>query len=99
VSPEPLAPATSEAPDARLSCDGRTFPASGTRAPLGAEKAVGPEYDALRATLTMFADEFPGSSTWSWRLAGRDDTGAIFLARIDAPESPGWISAEAKGRR
>ena len=91
VSPEALPQATSGSAQASLTCGGRTFPASRLEAPTGAQKASGPEFDALRATLAKLVSEFPGSSTWSWRLAGRDNTGAIFLAQTDAL---GWVSVE-----
>lgn len=94
VPPEPLPAATSGAADAKVTCGGRPFPASGLDAPTGAEKASGPEFDALRATLTKFGSEFPGSSDWTWRVAGRDETGAIFLARTDALGPPGWVMIE-----
>lgn len=94
VSPEPLPSATSGAPDATLTCGGRTFPASGLEAPTGVERGSGPESGALRATLAKFALEFPGSSAWTWRLAGRDETGAVFLARTDAFGPPGWVYVE-----
>ncbi len=94
ASPEQLPNPTSGSADASLTCDGRTFPAAGLNAPTGTEKASGPEFDALRATITKFAGAFPGSSDWTWRLAGRDDTGAIFLAQADALGSAGWVSIE-----
>lgn len=94
VPPEALPAATSGAPDAKLTCGGRTFPSSGLETPTGAEKASGPAFDALRATLARFGSEFPGSSDWTWRLAGRDETGAIFLARTDALGPPGWVAIE-----
>jgi hypothetical protein len=97
VFPEPLPAAKSGGADARLTCGGRTFPTSGLDAPTGAEKLSGPEFAALRATIAKFADAFPGSSAWTWRLAGRDDAGAIFLARTDALGSPGWVSIEVTG--
>jgi hypothetical protein len=77
-----------------VTCGGRTFPASGLEAPTGAEKASGPEFDALRAALAKFGSEFPGSSAWTWRLAGRDDNGTIFIAMTDALGPPGWVSIE-----
>jgi hypothetical protein len=94
VSPERLpnpAPGTAEA---SFTCGGRSFPVAGLEAPAGAERESGPEFDALRATIATFADAFPGSSDWTWRLADRDDTGAIFLARTDALGPPGWVSIE-----
>lgn len=94
VSPEPLPAATSESAGASVTCGGRTFPEAGLEAPTGVEKATGPEFDALRATLAKFGSEFPGSSEWTWRLAGRDDTGAVFLARTDALGPPGWVSVD-----
>lgn len=93
VSAEPLPTATSGT-GGQVTCGGRSFPRSGLTQPNGAEDASGPEFDALRASLAKFGSEFPGSSTWTWRLAGRDDTGAIFLARTDAFGSPGWVSTE-----
>jgi len=94
VSPEPLPEATSGSAEAGLTCGGRTFPASGLEAPTGAEKASGPEFDALRATLAKLASEFPGASGWSWRLAGRDASDATFLAQSNALEPPVWVSVE-----
>lgn len=87
---EVLASPTSRMADARLTCGGQTFPITGLDAPTGAEKASGPEFDALRATLAKFVSEFPGSNDWTWRLAGRDETGAIFVAEVDAQARPGW---------
>jgi hypothetical protein len=92
VSPSPSIAAGSPGPQA--TCGGRTFPASGLAAPTGAETASGPEYDALRATITKFAPEFPGAGSWSWQLAGEDDSGAIFLAKTEALGAPGWVYIE-----
>ena len=94
VPPEHLPNPTAGGAEASLTCDGRPFPAAGLNAPTGAEKESGPEFDALRATIAKFADAFPGSSDWTWRLAGRDDTGATFLARTDALGPPDWVSIE-----
>ena len=94
VPPELLPPATSGTTNARLTCGDRTFPASGLNAPTGAEKTSGPEFDALRMTLAKFRSAFPSSSDWSWRLAGRDESGAIFLAQTDALGPSGWVSIE-----
>lgn len=102
VQPEQLPDPTSGSADASLTCGDRTFPAAGLTAPTGAEKASGPEFDALRAALAKFGSEFPGSAGWTWQLAGRDDTGAIFLSRgTDAAGSTTWnsieVSADASG--
>jgi hypothetical protein len=95
VSAEPLPSATSGTAAANLTCGGgRTFPRSGLDAPTGAENAAGPEFDALRASLAKFGPEFPGSAGWTWRLAGRDATSAIFLAKTDSSGQPGWVSIE-----
>ena len=95
VSAAPLPSATSGTADATLTCGGGgTFPRSGLDAPTGAENAAGPEFDALRASLTKFGPEFPGSPAWTWRLAGGNATSAIFLARIDSSGQPGWVSIE-----
>jgi hypothetical protein len=95
VSAEPLPSATSGTTAANLTCGGgRTFPRSELDAPTGAENAAGPEFDALRASLVKFGPEFPGSAAWTWRLAGRDATSAIFLARTDSSRQPGWVSIE-----
>lgn len=94
VQPEQLPDPASGSADASLTCGNRTFPAAGLAAPTGAEKASGPEFDALRAALTQFGSEFPGSPGWTWQLAGRDDTGAIFLASTDAAGSNAWVSVE-----
>jgi hypothetical protein len=92
VQPEQLPDPTSGRVDASLTCGDRTFPAAGLTAPTGAEKASGPEFDALRDALAKFGSEFPGSAGWTWQLAERDETGAIFLSRTDASGS--WISIE-----
>lgn len=64
---------------------------SGLNAPSGAEKGTGPEFDALRTALATFGNEFPGSGSLTWRLAGRDDTGAVFLTRSNAMGASGWL--------
>jgi hypothetical protein len=94
VSPEPLPDATSAGADAGITCGGPIFPVSGLSAQAGAEKASGPEFDALRATLVATASEFPGSSGWSWRLAFKDATDAVFLAQTDAFGPNGWVAVE-----
>lgn len=95
VAPELLPPATSGAAEPNITCaGGRTFPASGLGAATGAEKAPGPEFDALRAGLAKFGSEFPGSADLTWQLAGHDATGAIFLARTEAVGAPGWVVIE-----
>lgn len=97
LSPTYPTPSSSVSPGAggsEATCGGRAFPASGLDAATGAEKAAGPEFDALRATLTKFGSEFPGAASWAWRLAGRDASGAIFLARTDALGAPGWVYVE-----
>ena len=86
-------------PEALLTCGGRTFPRSGLDARPGAATAAGPAFDALRAALAKFGAAFPGSATWPWRLAGQDDSGAIFLARTDALGPPGWVAVEVTCRR
>ena len=93
VPAEVLPQATSGGAAALITCGGRSFPASGLTAPTGAEKAQGPEFDALRATLQKFKPEFPGSDAWAWRLAGRDATGATFMARTTALGSD-WAEAD-----
>ncbi len=92
--PEPLPDATSASSHAGLTCGGPTFPASGLNATTGAEKLSGPEFDALRATLAATASEFPGASGWSWRLALKDATDAVFLAQTDAFDPDGWVAVE-----
>ncbi len=94
VLPEVLPDPTSGSDTAMLTCGGRAFPADGLDAPDGAETASGPEFDALRAALTKFADAFPAAPGWTWRLAGRDDTGAVFLSQTLALGPPGWVSIE-----
>jgi hypothetical protein len=102
VPPEQLPAPTSGNAEPTLTCGDRTFPASGLSAPTGAEKASGPEFDALRAALAKFGDNFPGSSAWTWQLAGRDSTGAIFLSKtIDDAGATVWnsidVSSDASG--
>ncbi len=94
VPAEVLPDATSSSPEALLTCGGRTFPRAGLDAPTGAQGEQGPTFDALRAALVEFGAAFPGAPTWAWRLAGQDDTGAVFLARTDALGPPGWVAVE-----
>lgn len=94
LSSVPAPTATSGAADPRLTCGGRSFPVTALDAPTGAEHAVGPEYDALRATLARDESEFPLFSEVPWQLASRDADGAIFLARRDPIGPPGWVSVE-----
>jgi hypothetical protein len=95
VQPEELPAPTSGSADASLTCGDRTFPAAGLTAPTGAEKAPGPEFDALRAAIARFGDNFPGSTTWTWQLAGRDGGGAIFLSKTtDDTGTTIWNSIE-----
>lgn len=94
ASPEPLPDATSPGTGAGLTCGGPTFPEAGLKAPIGAEKASGPEFDALRATLTAMASEFPGAASWSWRLVGQDATDTIFLAQTDSIEPNGMVAVD-----
>ena len=96
VSAEPLPAATTGSAVATVTCGGRTFPAAGLSASTGAEHGSGPAFDALRAALVTFGPEFKGSETWTWRLAGLDAAGAIFLAQTDALGPPGWVSIEVK---
>lgn len=96
VPPELLPDAVSASGEIQVTCGGRTFPAAGLDAPTGAEKASGPEFDALRQALTEFAAAFPGSSNWEWQLAGRDDSGATFVAKTDALGPPGWVSVDVE---
>jgi hypothetical protein len=92
VSPEPLPNPTTATSEARVTCGGPGFPLAGLNAPTGAESAAGPEYEALRESLAEFGRAFPGSEKWTWRLADRDAKGAVFLARTDEAEPPGWVS-------
>ncbi len=94
VPAEMLPAAITTSGDAPLTCGGRTFPASVLHAPTGAERGVGPAFDALRASLAKFGPEIPGSEALTWRLAAIDSTGAIFLAPADALGSDGWLSVE-----
>jgi hypothetical protein len=95
ATPGPAASAEpSTSPTAMLTCGDRDFPVSGLNAPSGAEKGTGPEFDALRAALATFGSEFPGSGSLTWRLAGRDDTGAVFLTRSDAMGAPRWLAVD-----
>lgn len=63
VPAEVLPDATMSAPEAVLTCGGRTFPRAGLDAPIGAQGEQGPAFDALRATLVQFGPAFPGAST------------------------------------
>lgn len=91
VLPAPTATAITTA-----TCGGRSFPVAGMDAPTGAESATGPEYDALRAAIERFGSEFPGSATWTWRRAGIDATGAVFLATTDDLGAPGHMSIDVE---
>lgn len=91
IPPEVLGPAASGPPSATVTCGGPAFPISGLDAPAGAQDAVGPEFDALRAALQTFGSEFPGSDAWDWRLATRTETLVLFIARTDDLGAPGWV--------
>ena len=93
VLPEPL-PGAMPGSAEMLTCGGMTFPRSALDGPIGAIRAAGPAYDALRATLTAFAGSFAGAAAWPWRLVAEDAAGATFLARTDALGPPGWVSVE-----
>jgi hypothetical protein len=95
ASPGSTSSATPGIGERQVTCGGRTFPASGLEAPPGAETASGPEFDALRAALATFASEFPRAADRTWRLAGRDASGTIFVALTDAVSAPRWLSVEA----
>ena len=94
ASPEQLPDATSPGAGAGLTCGGATFPRSGLNAPTGAETASGPVFDAFRSTLKATASEFPGASSWSWRLALKDPTDAVFVAQTDTVGPDGWVAVE-----
>lgn len=101
VSGGPSAPATGGPTDPQvafdpvLTCGGlRTFPEAGLGTPTGAEQIRGPEFDALREALVRYGSQFVGSADWTWRLAGRDGTGAIFLAQRTAADAAHWVSVD-----
>jgi hypothetical protein len=94
VPVERLPAAIAASADPPLTCGGRTFPASVLEAETGAERSVGPAFDALRASLARFGPEIQGSQALTWRLAAIDATGAIFVARADVLGSDNWISVE-----
>lgn len=73
-------------------CGGHAYPGLGVDAPVAYGSID--EIQALQPVLVRFADAFPGSSSWPWRLAGRDETGMLFLAPTDAYGPPGWVSVE-----
>src|ERR1019366_9908011 len=82
-------------PEVRVSpAAGQTFPEAGLKAPIGAEKASDTEFDALRATLTAMASEFPGAASWSWRLVGQDATDTISLAQTDSIGPNGLVALD-----
>jgi hypothetical protein len=96
VGPETLAIAPeTDTSKAQLDCNDFRFPRSGLTAPVGAETAAGPEYDALRETLRTFGGEFPGAATAHWQVAGRTDFRVLFLAR-QPPAGDGidWMAAD-----
>lgn len=75
-------------------CGGRTFPVSGLDAPTGEEKQTGPEFDALRAALLDSTNGVAHQGPFTWRLAGRDDRGAVFLANTQPAGPPAWLMVE-----
>lgn len=94
--PAEMLPAPTATAITTATCGGRSFPVEGLDAPTGAELATGPEYDALRAAIERFGSEFPGSSTWTWRRAGIDALGAVFLATTDDLGAPGRMSIDVE---
>lgn len=75
-------------------CGGHPYPGLGVDAPVGYGSIN--EVQALGITLATYADEFPGSVDWPWRLAGRDETGMLFLAETDSESQYGWVYATAE---
>ncbi len=97
TSPVPSGPASpgpgrTVATTRLTTCGGHAYPGLGIDAPL--EYGSIDEVEALGQALVRYSGEFPGSRDWPWRLAGRDETGLLFLAETDALGPPGWMSVE-----
>lgn len=72
----------------RLYCNNRPFGFDGLTAPTGAEDRVAPEYDVLRSLIRAPMDMSwaPPGEDPTFREAGRDPTGVVFLNERNAPE-------------
>jgi hypothetical protein len=96
VAPESLVPASGGLSRNTLTCGStRTFAASALAAATGADRATGPEYDALRVGIGQYGSQF-AAEPGSWRVAARDARGVTFLAPSTAIGGPGWLVAEVE---
>ncbi len=87
---EPL-PSPVPSAETSLSCWGHTrFPFETLDGPAGAQDAIGPEFDALRAGVAAVSDDWPWIVDADWHLVDRTDHDAFFLARGG---HVGWVSA------
>lgn len=79
-----------------VTCSGRPFGANYEALAVGAEAEIGPEYDALRESITIYTELVPDLPSVTWRLVEKDTYGATFLgARGDAwLEAPVFASAD-----
>ena len=87
---------TPDADGQLLTCSGRPFGADYEAKAVGAESGVGPEYAALRESISLYTEFVPELPSVTWRLVEKDTYGATFLgARGDAwLEAPVFASAD-----
>ncbi len=76
-----------------LTCgDDMVFAASMLATPPGAERGVGPQYEALRDGLALFAAEGGLVPTTGWRVVASNATRILFVADVPGAASPEWWS-------
>jgi hypothetical protein len=100
-SPEPSVVVPSAGPTSTtmlVACGYHAYPGLGIDGPRVEPGAGSRRARALRAALDTYREAFPGADGMAWRLAGRDESGFLFLARDDRFAESGWLSIEAERR-
>jgi hypothetical protein len=99
ASPLPSGAAPSAGPTTAtilVTCGGRTYQGRGIKGPRVEPGADSRRARALQAALATYGEAFPGADAMEWHLAGRDDSGFLYLARDDRFAETGWLSIEAE---
>jgi hypothetical protein len=100
-SPGPSVVAPSASPTSStilVACGHRAYPGLGIDGPRVEPGADSRRARVLRDALRTYREEFPGIDALEWHMAGRDETGFLFLARDDRLVEEGWLSIGAERR-